>query len=461
MSIEHDVEGVVKWYNLNKNNSLTANQYHDVINILSRSDIKHKSLFNDVIEQSNKSLSVKNENYYILAINGFYNYKDNSKTLEWFYKLKATGFKPKLRLFNKVLNILSQNISFDSFGVFKTEFLEMKRNYKVLTKEEYKLTLEFIIRLYKTIKVQDMTKIDELNDFFSYLVIILGNDETFVDEEVKNLLLEWFSLQKRKYKVEQNIMIRQNGRCKCGVKLHQKRISKEERKAILKKINNFLKQDDNINWISFKQWLESKDKVDIVIDGANVAHFWKSSFKFDTLLFVLEELEKLKFSYLIVLRRITVENFNGCQKKIVKKWEEDNKVYIANYNEHEDYYWIHYALEKNAMFLTNDKMTDHSPILLQNSFVKWKKTEQIHFDGNKNLFTGDLDQIEFLFPEKYSKSVQIKFVGSKNEVTNKSQNYSIDYIEGGYSEQNNPEISCIHIPTLVGSIQKWICVTRI
>jgi hypothetical protein len=180
------------------------------------------------------------------------------------------------------------------------------------------------------------------------------------------------------------------------------------------------------------------EKIDIVIDGANVGtllclttYFVSSSkrLSFTDLLVILKQgYFKNVFTdspQAVDYEQIdsVVNHFRNRKKRvllflherhfsrsllpnyalpIVKKWTEEKLLYRTPYEFNDDWFWMHAALWSghDTLVVSNDEMRDHHfQMLAHRYFLRWKERHQVHFERGEN-------GLIFHHPLVYSRRIQ-------------------------------------------------------
>lgn len=489
LSKHDDAEGAVEWYKNHKTKKLLASQYCSLIRIFSESDVKYRDVFEEALEAAEK-LEKKNEGIFSLAVRGYSNWLDDKNTLVWLEKLKAAGFEPRLRTYTPVITVLSKTVTLETLKEFQKQYSEMrvimKKRDTNLTIVEFTDMLTGIFRIYKTIKKTDKTTLKEVEGFFNKVLFGLGSENIIPDDNLKELLIEWFKL--KNYKVTPSVKIGVDGKCKCRLRLIQRRLAEEHKQQVSEKVDKLVSSQPALvgEWEFFKGWLKTREaklksrsidpNVDVVIDAANVAYYKMMAlgrmFRFDSINLITKELEKRNLSYLIVLHQSHTSK-RDCShpddRDLLNKWRRDYKICIVPRHHNDDWYWLYIAMtqKKDAFILSNDEMRDHHFMMLrQKTFHHWKTNHQIYFSAYVDKQKRCLERIHLDFPGRYTMSVQIHFrdkknvfstrygkqptVGSKRGRDSDSKSFKINYIQGDYIDQKRKKIECIHIPSYLG-----------
>lgn len=94
---------------------------------------------------------------------------------------------------------------------------------------------------------------------------------------------------------------------------------------------------------------------------------------------------------------------------LVASWRAMNVLYTTPRGMNDDWFWLHAALVKRSLVVTNDEMRDHHfQMLAQRGFLRWKDSHQVHFsfgaweeeDGRRRR------SVELTYPDTYSRRIQ-------------------------------------------------------
>lgn len=176
-------------------------------------------------------------------------------------------------------------------------------------------------------------------------------------------------------------------------KLPLLRVDSKERKAMRESLH--FKGKDAI-----RGFLKDK-KIDIVVDGANVALFNNSPFRWEKVEKVIQKIGKEK-KILVVFHIGRKKQAKGLLEKV--KSMSNVSVFFTKENEDDDNTWLYATLKgKKAICITADRMTDHlyykfKDVVGKEVFEKWCDNHIVPYKFGRN-FEGE---VEIYWPLPYS-----------------------------------------------------------
>jgi Protein-only RNase P len=100
---------------------------------------------------------------------------------------------------------------------------------------------------------------------------------------------------------------------------------------------------------------------------------------------------------------------------LVASWRAMNVLYTTPRGMNDDWFWLHAALVKRSLVVTNDEMRDHHfQMLAQRGFLRWKDSHQVHFhfgaweanDDGGGAGQQQRRTVELTYPDPYSRRMQ-------------------------------------------------------
>jgi hypothetical protein len=109
---------------------------------------------------------------------------------------------------------------------------------------------------------------------------------------------------------------------------------------------------------------------------------------------------------------------------IVRSWRDAGALYVTPRGMNDDWFWLHAALVRRSLVVTNDEMRDHHfQMLAQRGFLRWKDRHQVRFrfgewigacrddSGDRVPSNAPHEQqrhrsVELVFPCGYSRRIQ-------------------------------------------------------
>ena len=150
------------------------------------------------------------------------------------------------------------------------------------------------------------------------------------------------------------------------------------------------RQEQWSNFCAFLKRLEEKQrKPDVVLDGANIGYYEKNFagaprhvdyLQIDWV--VRHFIHRLKKRVLIVMhqRHFAPKFMPDKFRYLEKEWIRLGVLYKTPNGMNDDWFWLHAALEYQALVVTNDEMRDHHfQMLAPRMFLRWKERHQVHF----------------------------------------------------------------------------------
>ena len=175
-------------------------------------------------------------------------------------------------------------------------------------------------------------------------------------------------------------------------------------------------------WNSFNKYLSRVDKIDVMIDGANVGYFKQNydgarqGLDFRQVDWMVQHLHRQGKSVLVFLhqRHLNYHHLAPEFRPIVQSWRDTRVLYSTPTGMNDDWFWMHAALHWKSLFVSNDEMRDHHfQMLAPRSFFSWKDRHQVHFSfgGWRNesdpSSRGERQREVILeYPELYSRRIQ-------------------------------------------------------
>jgi len=189
--------------------------------------------------------------------------------------------------------------------------------------------------------------------------------------------LHELGLHEPNYQLHQT-QIDNNGKCvTCHEKLATINLSQNQRKRMIESV--FSEKDGNII-----RWMKTRN-YDVVIDGANVAHYNNSPFDKRK---VINMVNKMVGSKLFHNKKILIV-FALCRRKYVKQLEtmwKNVDVFYSRFGTNDDLSWLYAALvNPNCLCVTNDQMRDHvyykfTEVVGRNVIDLWLERQVVRFD---------------------------------------------------------------------------------
>lgn len=164
------------------------------------------------------------------------------------------------------------------------------------------------------------------------------------------------------------------------------------RKGPIRKVDSV--EERQFHWKTFEDYVDKrneKKKIDVVIDGANVGYFGKSSggkpkhVNYNQIDWVIDHFRKQNKSVLMVIHsRHFARNFMPRYAvPLLRKWIDNDVLYRTPPGMNDDVFWMHVALKTGpgTLVVTNDEMRDHHfQMQSPRYFLRWKDRHQVHFD---------------------------------------------------------------------------------
>jgi pentatricopeptide repeat protein len=188
-----------------------------------------------------------------------------------------------------------------------------------------------------------------------------------------------------------------------------------------KKRRGFSPEERQARWTLFCDFLEKKDDLDVVIDGANIGYY-QTNFTgaskhvdYVQINWIVQHFLKRNKKVLLVLheRHFATQMMPAQYRPIVDEWERLGVLYKSPPGMNDDWFWLHAALTYKTLVITNDEMRDHHfQMLAPRMFLRWKDRHMIHFsfggwtpntDGKGGP---NVRQVELVYPEIYSRRIQ-------------------------------------------------------
>lgn len=97
---------------------------------------------------------------------------------------------------------------------------------------------------------------------------------------------------------------------------------------------------------------------------------------------------------------------------VVASWKVHDLLYVTPPNMNDDWFWLHAALTKDALVVSNDELRDHHfQMLAPRGFARWKDRHRVRFrfgpwEGMDGLGEVRRRAVHLTFPDPYSRRIQ-------------------------------------------------------
>ncbi|KAL3335937.1 hypothetical protein AABB24_031920 [Solanum stoloniferum] len=213
----------------------------------------------------------------------------------------------------------------------------------------------------------------------------------------------------------QRSQIAPDGRClTCGEQLVCVDIDRAETERFAESVASLaMEREVHSNFKEFQDWLEKHSDYDAVVDAANVGlfqqNFAEGGFSIAQLVAVVKELHNRSNKWpLVILHKKRVRTLleNAGYRELLEEWINEKILYGTPFGSNDDWYWLHAAVKRKCLLVTNDEMRDHIFELLGSSFfARWKERHQVKYTFVKR-------EIKLLMPPAYSVVIQESENGS-------------------------------------------------
>jgi Protein-only RNase P/Pentacotripeptide-repeat region of PRORP len=152
--------------------------------------------------------------------------------------------------------------------------------------------------------------------------------------------------------------------------------------------------------------------ISVVIDGANVGYH-EQNYKgcpkhvnYEQIDAVVRQFDPATILLVLHTRHCSRPLMPAFARRYLEKWQ--GFLYQTPHGMNDDWFWLHAALETNAMVVTNDHMRDHHfQMVTPRSFLRWRDRHQIYFHlaggrGSRNTTT-----VQLTYPDPYSRRIQL------------------------------------------------------
>jgi Protein-only RNase P/Pentacotripeptide-repeat region of PRORP len=154
--------------------------------------------------------------------------------------------------------------------------------------------------------------------------------------------------------------------------------------------------------------------ISVVIDGANVGYH-EQNYKgcpkhvnYEQIDAVVRQFDPATILLVLHTRHCSRPLMPAFARRYLEKWQ--GFLYQTPHGMNDDWFWLHAALETNAMVVTNDHMRDHHfQMVTPRSFLRWRDRHQIYFHlaggggGRRNNTTS----VQLTYPDPYSRRIQL------------------------------------------------------
>jgi len=222
------------------------------------------------------------------------------------------------------------------------------------------------------------------------------------------------------YSSETHASVAQETSCcsHCDHRLKSLELDDSERKDFIERLRSLMPVSPHV-MKAFDRWVEGlkRQKIDCIVDVANVGFFLSPHFDFETANAVIQKLESMGKRPAMVLHtgRVYEARKNRFSNMTINAWQKESRLFEAPKGSNDDWFWLlaTASLPGRALVITNDQMRDHHfNMLHMRGFNNWKERHVVNFDLNVRD-PPPLQGIRFFQPPPYSMRSQVELNGDQ------------------------------------------------